>query len=264
VHSFSIGNARPCNLQQRYFDRCPRILDSPLAQISDGRLVAEIELYSIVQGLLGNKQSLRRGVADYEEILEWRMTWNHLFGMCAVSDSVQGLAAEHCIDETYNLFDLAPSFCDLLLYRASLRLGASSPTLLAATLQTASLIMTRFLCIQEPAILDSPDHNFFIVAYAALTLCKFTIDDPLIAKVRSFLFHLALNDEHIAYRFACILRELQQAYLRSQAAKESNSLVQLEKDGGGNSLLYSSLMDTLPEGYDSIGELLVGFFSMDE
>jgi hypothetical protein len=126
--------------------------------------------------------------------------------------------------------------------------------------------MTRFLCIQEAAILDSPDHNFFIVAYAALTLCKFTIDDPLIAKVRGFLFHLALNDEHIAYRFACIVRELQQAYVRSrpQATEERTSLVQLEKDVEGNSMLYSSLMDALPEGYESIGELLVGFFSVEE
>lgn len=124
--------------------------------------------------------------------------------------------------------------------------------------------MTRFLCIQDAAILDSPDHNFFIVAYAALTLCKFTIDDPLIAKVRVFLFHLALNDEHIAYRFACVVRELQQAYVRSKATAEPSSSVQLERDVEGNSMLYSSLMDALPEGYDSIGELLVGFFSMGE
>lgn len=95
MHSFSIGNARPCNLQQKYFDRCPRILDSPLAQISDGRLVAEIELYSIVQGLLGNKQNLRRGVTNYEEISQWKVTWKHLFGMCAFHGSVQDLAAEY-------------------------------------------------------------------------------------------------------------------------------------------------------------------------
>lgn len=125
--------------------------------------------------------------------------------------------------------------------------------------------MTRFLYISESSILDSPDHNFFIIAYAALTLCKFNIDDPLITKVRSFLFELSLNDEHIAYRFACIIRELQEAYARSQVTKESTitNPVPLEMDDDGSSLLYSSLMDTLPEGYDLIEELLVGFFSAD-
>jgi hypothetical protein len=72
-----------------------------------------------------------------------------------------------------------------------------------------------------------------------------------------------LNDEHIAYRFACIIRELQEAYSRSQVTITSPNAVQLDKGPEGNSELYSSLMDTLPEGYDSIGELLVGFFSAD-
>jgi hypothetical protein len=108
--------------------------------------------------------------------------------------------------------------------------------------------VTRFLEINERAILDSPDHNFFIVVYAALTLCKFTINDPLITRVRSFQFELSWNDEHIAYRFACIIRELQEAYARCQITMVSANAVQLDKDQEENSRLYSSLMDTLPEG----------------
>jgi hypothetical protein len=167
-------------------------------------------------------------------------------------------------DDSFSLFELAPAFSELLLFRTSLRLGNSSLNLLPAALHVASFIMTSFLCISETEILDSPDHNFFIIAYAALTLCKFSIKDPLITKVRSILFELSLNDEHIAYRFACIIRELQEAYATSEVTRESTTSVQLERGDEKNSLLYSSLLDTLPEGYDSIGELLVGFFSAEE
>jgi len=214
--------------------------------ISDGRLVAEIELYSILQSLLGNKQLLCRGDTRYEEISQWRTKWNHLFNY------------------SYSLFDLASPFAELVLFRKSLCLGASSPILLSATLHAASFIVTRFLELPESTIADSPDHNFFIIAYAALTLCKFTIHNPLITRVRSFLFELSLSDEHVAYRFACIIRELQEAYGRSQVHNTGGNFTPLDRRLELNSLLYSSLMDTVPDRYDLIEELLVGFFSSDE
>lgn len=167
-------------------------------------------------------------------------------------------------DYSYSLFDLASPFAELILFRTSLRLGASSPILLSATLNAASFIMTRFLELPESSIVDSPDHNFFIVAYAALTLCKFTMNNPLITRVRSFLFELSLSDEHIAYRFACIIRELQEAYGRTEVYNTEGNFTPLDRRLELNSVMYSSLMDTVPEGYDLIEELLVAFFSSDE
>jgi len=119
--------------------------------------------------------------------------------------------------------------------------------------------MTRFLEITERGILDSPDHNFFIIGYATLTLCKFTIQDPLITRVRSFLSEIALGNEHIAHRFSTIIGGLQEAYSRPPPT----NLRPNGTDPEGDTELYTSMMDTLPEGYDSIGELLSDFFTAD-
>jgi len=80
--SYSVGNNRPCNLQQKYLDQCPRILGFPQAHmIGDGRLVAEIELYTILQDLLQNTQYLRFGETRHEPINQWRSKWKNLFSM---------------------------------------------------------------------------------------------------------------------------------------------------------------------------------------
>lgn len=77
--SFAIGNARPFNLQQKYLDHCPRILEHPGATFDDGRIVAEIQLYSITLSLQNNNQRMQRGDIEYEEITRWKEEWAHLF-----------------------------------------------------------------------------------------------------------------------------------------------------------------------------------------
>lgn len=101
-------------------------------------------------------------------------------------------------------------FCYLLLYRVSLRAQASSIILKEAALKISREILGIFQDLDFTIILDLPDYYFFITIYAALTLCKFTISDPLIATTQESLMDLAPNDEHIAFRFGTVLGEIRQ------------------------------------------------------
>ena len=77
-NSFAIGNARPFNLQERYLDHCPRILSNPNATFDDGKIVAEIQLYSTTLKLQSNSARMRFADYEYEEIEHWKMEWAHL------------------------------------------------------------------------------------------------------------------------------------------------------------------------------------------
>lgn len=51
-----------------------------------------------------------------------------------------------------------------------------------------------------------------MLGYAALTLCDYNPSDALIDQVRAFLLHLAPCSDHIAYRIAYIVSEVQRRY----------------------------------------------------
>jgi hypothetical protein len=101
-------------------------------------------------------------------------------------------------------------FCHLLLYRVSLRAQAPSIVFKEAALRVSRDILEKFQELDFTVILDLPDYYFFIVIYAALTLCKFIVSDPLIAMTQEWLEDLAPNEEHIAFRFGTVLREIRQ------------------------------------------------------
>ncbi|KAL1999876.1 hypothetical protein VTN02DRAFT_3858 [Thermoascus thermophilus] len=243
---FAIGNARPFNLQQKYLDHCSRILEHPGARFDDGRMVAEIQLYSITLSLQNNNQRMQRGDTEYEEIAQWKTDWAHLF-----------------TDEPQSTLELGLWFCQLLLHRTSLRLQPDSEKLLPEILKNSSLILSRFLQIQPGIAVDFIDHIFFVVDYAALTLCEFNIMDPLIDQIQAFLIHLSPNEEHIAYRFACIINELkrrctQAARQQSDVAKNTQ-FADARRATAEHTEFMSSLMDTMPDGYGSLEQLLAGF-----
>lgn len=92
----------------------------------------------------------------------------------------------------------------------SLRAQSSSEILKDAALKTSREILNLFQDLEFTKILDLPDYYFFITIYAALTLCKFTIADPLITTTQESLMDLAPNDEHIAFRFGTVLDQIRQ------------------------------------------------------
>ncbi|KAJ9221994.1 transcriptional regulator family: Fungal Specific TF [Paecilomyces variotii] len=243
---FAIGNARPFSLQQKYLDHCSRILEHPGARFDDGKMVAEIQLYTVTLTLQNNNQRMQRGEIEYDEIERWKADWVHLF-----------------TDESHSTLDLGLRFCQLLLYRTSLKLRPDRERLLPEIMKSSRTILSRFLQIQPYIAVDFIDHIFFVVVYAALTLCEFNIMDPLIDQIQAFLIHLSPNEEHIAYRFACIINELKRR--STQIVPQPSSVTKTEDFADsrrvttGNTEFMSSLMDTLPEGYGSLEQLLAGF-----
>lgn len=110
--------------------------------------------------------------------------------------------------------------------------------------------------------MDFIDHIFFVVDYAALTLCEFNITDPLIDQTQAFLIHLSPNEEHIAYRFACIISELKRrctegVHQQSDVAKSAQFVD--ARRAAENTEFMSSLMDSMPDGYGSLEQLIAGF-----
>lgn len=86
--SSAIGNARPFNLQQKYFDYCPRILEHPDATFEDRKVVAEIQLYHITLRLQNDTQQMQFSESEYEELERWKMAWAHLLSKPSISPSI--------------------------------------------------------------------------------------------------------------------------------------------------------------------------------
>ncbi|KAL1857376.1 hypothetical protein Plec18170_003500 [Paecilomyces lecythidis] len=209
-------------------------------------MVAEIQLYTITLSLQNNNQRMQRGEVDYEEIERWKSDWVHLF-----------------TDESHSTLNLGLWFCQLLLYRTSLKLRPDCEGLLSEILKSSRSILSRFLQIQPYLAVDFIDHVFFVVDYAALTLCEFNIMDPLIDQIQAFLIHLSPNEEHIAYRFACIINELKrrstQIVPQQPCMTKTEQFEDSRRVASENTEFMSSLMDTMPEGYGSLEQLLAGF-----
>lgn len=76
------------------------------------------------------------------------------------------------------------------------------------------------------------DHVYYIVGYAALTLCDYNTADPLIDQVRAFLLHLAPSSDHLSYRIAYILGEVQRRYsgAPNSSATQSSPTAQVLKN----------------------------------
>lgn len=169
-------------------------------------------------------------------------------------------------------------FCQLLLYRTAARLQPDNERLIPEICGTARLIITQFLQIRfttAPALID---HVYFIVGYAALTLCDYTLSDPLISQVRGFLLHLAPSGDNLSYRIACIVGEVQRRYSETTTvvtagSHSSSSPVadvkgvqmfspsQHHRSGMDISQLMSSAegLDSLVEGYNCLEQMMPGY-----
>jgi hypothetical protein len=243
---FAIGNARPLNLQQKYLDYCSRVLEHSAVRFEDARVVAEIRLYSITLSLQNNGQRIQNCGADYEEITNWKKDCAHLF-----------------TDEPLSTLDLGLWFCQLLLHRTSLRLQSNNENHLPEVINNARLIISRFLQIRPHLAVAFIDHVFFVVTYAALTLCEFDVLYPLIDQIQVFFMTIAPNEEHIAYRFACVINGVRRRFMNASQHR-SDDIKDINFDDSnsvelGASPSISSLGNTIPERYGTLGQLLEGF-----
>ncbi|KAJ5090237.1 Transcriptional activator of proteases prtT [Penicillium argentinense] len=204
LHS-ALGYGRTVNVQPTYFDHCTRILDHPHATSDDGRIVAEIQLYRITLRLQNTPHRLRSAETEYEEIERWKMDWAHLFS-----------------NEGKSTLELSIYFTHLILHRTTARLHSECDRLITTITTNARSIITRALQTRFAAAPGLIDNVYYILGYAALTLCDYTPSDPLIDQVRTFLLHLAPSSDHLAYRIACIV-EVQRRAVNEQASPPASA-----------------------------------------
>lgn len=110
--------------------------------------------------------------------------------------------------EPPSTLDISLGFCQLLLHRTAMRTQWESERFIPEIIQTSRLIISKFLQLDPFTALNRIDHVFSMVCYAAVTLCDFYVVEPLIDQIQVFLFHIAPSDDHVAYRFACIISEV--------------------------------------------------------
>ncbi|KAJ5540779.1 Transcriptional activator of proteases prtT [Penicillium frequentans] len=203
LHS-ALGYGRTVNVQAQYFDHCSRILDHPRATPEDGRIVAEISLYRISLKLQNSPQRLQFAEVEYEELERWKMEWAHLLS-----------------SEGQSTLELSIWFCQLLLHRTATRIQ-DSDRLVTEICNNARLIISRSMQTRFSAAPGLIDHVYYILGYAALTLCDYNPSDPLIDQVRAFLLHLAPSSDHLSYRIAFIVGEVQRRYSEAATADQSS------------------------------------------
>ncbi|KAH9884544.1 hypothetical protein F4778DRAFT_553798 [Xylariomycetidae sp. FL2044] len=242
---FSIGNGRPCMVQPRFVEQCSRIVDFPDACTTDGKLYAEVLLYARTESILSTgtstqwKQSYPLVVP---ELVDFQTEWGHLFDL------------PECISLKFGCW-----YCHLLLYRAALRGSQPDPALRQSALAMSSSILELFLEQEFSVVLDMPDHFFFMVIYAGLTLCKWAIENPLIAAAQDRLTDLAPNDEHIAYRFGTVLAEIRK---KAAAAGARGLEDRADADGtspAANGLAAAATVDFLPGNDDYTWDTFLGW-----
>ncbi|KAJ6096649.1 Transcriptional activator of proteases prtT [Penicillium sp. IBT 16267x] len=207
LHS-ALGYGRTVNVQPQHFDHCSRILDHPRATPEDGRIVAEISLYRIALKLQNSPQRLQFAEVEYEELERWKMEWAHLLS-----------------SEGQSTLELSIWFCQLLLHRTATQIQ-DSDRLITEICNNARLIISRSMQTRFSAAPGLIDHVYYILGYAALTLCDYNPSDPLIDQVRAFLLHLAPSSDHLSYRIAFIIGEVQRRYSEAATADQSSPSAQ--------------------------------------
>lgn len=235
-------------VQSRFVQYCSRIVDYPDAQTTDGKLYAEVLLYSVTESILWSSQSGRwqqHELLVFPELINFRTEWGHLFDL------------EECLTLKFGYW-----YCQLLLYRASLRgiLPEQERELKGAALGMSQAILECLLDQEFSVVLDLPDHFFFMVIYAGLTLCKWAIGDPLIAAAQHRLLDLAPNDEHIAHRFGCVLAEIR----KKAAAAGAEDLEVAVGVGAGDSSEMAQAVDFLPGNDEYTWDTFLGWSTVGD
>lgn len=130
---------------------------------------------------------------------------------------------------------------------------------MSEVIKSARHILSTFIQIQPRAAVNFIDHVFFVAAYAALTLCEYDLANPIIDQTQIQLIRISPNEEHIAYRFACVVGELRRRSTEPSAVNMRRSVNSTPGPGPATSMLSSSLMNAVPVGYGSLEQLLTGF-----
>ncbi|KAJ6171400.1 Transcriptional activator of proteases prtT [Penicillium chermesinum] len=220
--------------------------------------LAEIQLYRIALKIRNNTQRLQFTETEYEEIERWKMEWSHLLS-----------------SEGQSTLELSIWFCQLLLQRTASRLQPESDRLATEICSNARLIISRSMQTRFSAAPGLIDHVYYILGYAALTLCDYTPSDPVIDQVRAFLLHLAPSSDHLSYRIAYIIGEVQRRYAEPTSAtqssptsvglKNANAMFAAPAAARSESLDLTALMpsggsmDGLVENYGCFEQLMPGY-----
>ncbi|THC93610.1 hypothetical protein EYZ11_006925 [Aspergillus tanneri] len=242
---FAVGNARPFHIQQRYLDHCRRLLEHPSATFEDGKVMAEIQLYLITLKLQGSDPRMRLSDVEYEEIERWKMEWAHLF-----------------TGEENSTLELSLWFCQILLHRTGMRFQSDSDRLTSEVIQNSRLIISRFLQLRLSTALSVVDQTYIIVGYAALNLCDFNFLDPLIDQVQMYLLHLSPNEDHISYRFSCMIAEFKRRCAECSDpcsaldGSQSSSFGDARKMSLEQMQFIPPLVDGMMEGYGHLDQLM--------
>lgn len=256
-------------MQQHHLDYCTRILDHPRATPEDGRIVAEIKLYRIALKIQHNLQRLRFAEGEYEEIERWKLEWAHLISKLSLFQMFRHISLSYLsANEGPSTLELSIWFCQLLLHRTASRLQPESDRLVAEICSNARSIISRSLQTRFSAAPGLIDNVYYILGYAALTLCDYNPSDPQIDQVRAFLLHLAPSSDHLAYRIACIVGEVQRRYSEAATAEQASpsadvlkgSLFVVPQSRSENldltQLMPASGMEPLVEGYGCFEQLI--------
>ncbi|CAI7606907.1 unnamed protein product [Penicillium bialowiezense] len=272
LHS-ALANGRTVNIQPQYIDQCPRILEHAGATPEDGRIVAEIQLYRISLKLQHSPHRLQFADPEYEEIERWKAEWAHLFS--EHSPNLHKFPTNRLqANNDDSTLELNLWFCQLLLHRTAARIQLDSDRLIPDICGNARLIISRFLQTRFSSAPAMIDHIYFIVGYAALTLCDYNLSDPLINQVRGFMLHLAPSGDNLSYRIACILGEVQRRYSEASTVVSENSsptevkgvpIFGTHHSRAGMDLSQlmpaSQSLDSLVEGYECLQQMMPGFAS---
>lgn len=170
-------------------------------------------------------------------------------------------------NEGKSTLELGVWFCQLILHRTAMRLHSESEQLISETCNNARLIITKSLQTRFSAAPGLIDNVYYVLGYAALTLCDYSPSDPLIDQVRAFLLHLAPSSDHLAYRIACIIGEVQRRYSEAATAEQpspnaSNALFvttqapRTENIDIGQLIPTGGTMDGIIDGYACYDQLM--------
>jgi len=249
-------------VQAQYLDHCARILDHPRATSEDGRILAEIQLYRIALKLQNTPQRLRFAETEYEEIERWKIDCAHLLSMSKYRLYSTVLTVSPG-NESQLTLELSLWFTQLLLHRTAAQLQPESDRLAPEICSNARLIISRFLQARFSAAPGLIDNVYYILGYATLTLCDYNSSDSMIDQVRSFLLHLAPNSDHIAYRIAYIVSDVQRRYSEAsdQASPGANVMKSTIFAARAENIDLSQLMpagsmESLVEGYSCFDQLI--------
>jgi hypothetical protein len=191
------------------------------------------------------------------------MEWAHLLSKLPLSHPYHTIQLTTPASTSDSTLDLNLWFCQLLLHRTATRCTPETDRLLPEICNTSRLIISKFLQTRfssAPALID---HVYFIVGYAALTLCDYNLSDPLITQVRGFLLHLAPGGDNLPYRIACIVGEVQRRYSESAASSPVDGKGQGQGFAGRMQIAGimppAEVLDSLVEEYGCLEQLMPGY-----